>query len=178
MFRVECSDTLNPDDSTYGNVSNHCKVDYRIYWYGECDMWVDRIRVCNQVAFDLFDENSDNTRHIRYMNWIRWETGLGMTDNAGWRFACDEPEFCKMPVLKYINEKIMVQSGGTLGMTPLINFDNIRSHIPDYYLSSHFTPARLKKYLVDICGFREYYFDIYPIAYGAKGLMLSHNNFN
>lgn len=164
-FIIESSQVLNPDDSTYANVSNQCHVDYRIYWYGECDMWVDRIRVCNQIAFDLFDENVNNLTHNTYMKWIRWETGLGMTDNAGWRFACDEPEFCKMPVLKYLNDKIITQSAGKLGMLPLLSYDLLRIHLPGYLYNDHFTPTRLKKYLVDNCAFREYYFDSYTFGH-------------
>ncbi len=52
------------------NNSSTCNhADIRVYWYGNCDMWIDYVRVDNDVASDLFaDPPNENTN--RYNQWI------------------------------------------------------------------------------------------------------------
>lgn len=36
-----------------------CKIDYRIYWYGVCNMWVDYVKVEDKWAYNMFENNSE-----------------------------------------------------------------------------------------------------------------------
>ena len=44
-----------PDSGrSFGNWDIPIKTDYRIYWYGNCDMWIDYIRVENEPSVELY----------------------------------------------------------------------------------------------------------------------------
>jgi hypothetical protein len=49
------SESFNPSN----NKGKNCKVDYRVYWYGECDIWIDYIKVENIIAERLLKGEFD-----------------------------------------------------------------------------------------------------------------------
>jgi hypothetical protein len=103
LFVIDSSGALNTERTKNKN----CKVDYRIYWYGECDMYVDRIRVINNIAFDLMSEDRFNSRHHAYMDWIKRFAETESPGAAGFGLLYEKYEYNKRPVIKYINDKIL-----------------------------------------------------------------------
>src|SRR5690606_20746010 len=83
-FRFEAGDTNLEIQGSWGEAREWTsrgswpgeetnKMDIQVYWYGNCDMWIDYIRVDNDVANDLFSTDPNNTRHQEYMEWLEWE---------------------------------------------------------------------------------------------------------
>ncbi|MBK8980789.1 MAG: hypothetical protein IPM38_00330 [Ignavibacteria bacterium] len=91
---------FNPDKNGLGDTT--CKVDFRVWYYGECEMWIDRVRVENEVAHELF--NGDHEE------WLRWECNLAMEHPDYIRnFYIEEFEFNAIPCIKYVNQKIRLR---------------------------------------------------------------------
>ena len=49
---------------------NSCKVDYRIYWYGVCNLWVDYVRLEDQWAHKLLNLNDNNINYNFFVSKI------------------------------------------------------------------------------------------------------------
>ncbi|MBZ0202068.1 MAG: T9SS type A sorting domain-containing protein [Ignavibacteria bacterium] len=56
----------NPTDAGLAN-----KTDIKVEWLGNCDMWLDYVKVENDIADGLLNDNHPD--HQRYLNWIRDE---------------------------------------------------------------------------------------------------------
>ncbi len=50
---------FNDDPLRAYNYGEGCKIDFKVYWYDECDMWIDYVRVENKPARDLLTEPND-----------------------------------------------------------------------------------------------------------------------
>ena len=86
-------------------INNH--ADIQIYWYGECEMWIDYVRVDNDVAHDLFSTDPSNIRHRDYMNWLRWEArDIACHGNSPFRFYLELFEFNHIPCMSYVSRKL------------------------------------------------------------------------
>jgi hypothetical protein len=83
-------------DSTFHFVESKMHVDYRIWWYGSCDLWVDYVRLDDIMAHELFKQLWD----IR----IQQET-QEFGDNA-YHFYLDEFRYNNLPCMKYVQNKI------------------------------------------------------------------------
>lgn len=136
----------NPEVS-FGD--QHCRVDFKVYWYDKCDMWIDRIRVENQTAHDLL------TLHLpKIEEWIRDEVeDIAMAEiNSGnqspYKFYIEEFEFNHLPCIGYLNKKIKEYSNGRLSLMVNYNYDLIKAFIPNY-VNVNFTPRQVKRYLID-----------------------------
>jgi BRCA1 C Terminus (BRCT) domain len=64
-------DALNPNRINAYDWNLTCNVDYRIWYYDEAEMWIDYVRVDNEIAHRLFKGN-DN----QFEGWIRDEVEL------------------------------------------------------------------------------------------------------
>jgi hypothetical protein len=163
---IDSTGVFNPDHEAYTN--DACGVDFRIWWAGECDMWLDRIRVENEIAYDLFGDNPNPFWNNIYQDWLTWEAHDIAGEEAGkvHYFAADEPEFDMLPALTYLNKKIIQLSGGASSLVPVISHLNFKAHLPNC-LYTDFSTEQLKTYLIDTAGFQMYSFDCYPL-YGWK----------
>ena len=88
---------FNPDGKidTTGAMN---KMDIRIYWYGECDMWIDYVRVDNEIAELLYNNLRDD--------WIRWESAQIAGTAGSYYFWVDEPSYNMLGAVKYVKDKI------------------------------------------------------------------------
>ena len=131
------------------------KVDFRVFWYGQCNMWIDYVRVENQIAYDLFKHNYDNT-------WLDWEINQIASPNADNidRFYIEEFEFNQIPCMKYVSDYIKsVNSNFSLMFD--INIPTYSVHKEDdtnYYGASH-----IKKFLYDPIQPKEVFSYSYPL---------------
>lgn len=128
------------------------KTDFRVYWYGLCDMWIDYVRVENQPAHELFKGQWDN--HIRE------ETQLALTEfdtenPIPNNFYIEEFEFNIIPCMAYVNNLIMDESLGKLSLMVNMNYGMFRMHIPDVNtVDKEFSAEEVDKYLVDRAGLK------------------------
>ncbi|MBK8980792.1 MAG: hypothetical protein IPM38_00345 [Ignavibacteria bacterium] len=132
---------FNPDSATVNNIS--CKVDFRVWYYGECEMWIDRVRVENEVAHRLLSGND-----LEYENWLRWECNLAMENPDYIRnFYIEEFEFNAIPCIKYVNHYIDSVTTHNFSLMVNLNYDLFRVHTPqlwEYYP----TALQVNKFLI------------------------------
>ena len=91
-------------------IDDGCEVDIQVDWYGNCDMWIDYVRVDDEVADRLFNDPPDQ----EFEDWINWEADLAeyteYNDNP-LKFYMEEFEFNNVPCMRYVNDKLMQYSG-------------------------------------------------------------------
>jgi len=158
---IESTAKFNPDHKQY--ILDECQVDFRVYWCGQCDMWIDRVRVENEIAYDLFGDNlASKTNYNKYQDWLLWEAEYISKNNPNVHyFLIDEPEFATLPVLSYLNKKIIQLSNNTTSLVPIFSRWNFKAglrnkeHV-DYSLD------QLKAYLIDSLGLKMYFTESYP----------------
>jgi hypothetical protein len=87
------------------NDSNCNRADIQVYWYGECDMWLDYVRVDNDVADQLFKGAFETQQN----NWLLWEArDIACHNNgaASYRFYIELFEFNNIPCMSYVSHKL------------------------------------------------------------------------
>jgi len=113
--------------------SGYNLADIQVYWYGQCDMWIDYVRVDNDVADELLNPN--NPLFTSRLQWIKDEVeqiGLykpaGATTPAGYKFYIELTEFNNIPCMAYVNKKLKYYSSQYNGGADVIDL------MPDWYL--------------------------------------------
>ncbi len=90
----------------YGSpaVKDTSYLDYRIFWYGNCDMWIQHVRVENDWAADLFKGEYEKPGK----EWIQWEVQniAAQIGNKAYKYLIDESEYNMYPAIGYLNHKI------------------------------------------------------------------------
>jgi hypothetical protein len=51
---------FNLNKKPWSDVNLNCQFDIRVHWYKQCNMWLDYIRVENDVAYELFQGHHDD----------------------------------------------------------------------------------------------------------------------
>lgn len=143
----------------FGNwVSDTIKTDFRVYWYGLCDMWIDYVRVENLPAHQLFKGQWDNA--------IREETqiakhGYNSANPIPNNFYIEEFEFNIVPAMSYVDSIIQDESNNELSLMVNLNYPLFSAHIPPdgsgnryelsaAYLNDHLVNKAHLKYLVNM----------------------------
>ena len=147
----------------------NCRVDFRVYWYGLSDMWIDYVRVDNNVAHDLFSGVYDTT-------WIKWEAKdiASHFPGAVYRFYIEEFEFNQIPCMAYVSRKIdslwkINNPSGSMSLMCDLNYSTYKIHIPDFD-TVRMSAERIKRTLVDRIGSKEIFMGAYPfLSHGLEG---------
>jgi hypothetical protein len=116
--------TLLIDDGTLFNPNEELpwaagnKVDFKVYWYGECDMWIDYVRVDNELGHRLLSGTDQE-----FESWLSWEVEQIANEHPGkiMNFYVEEYELNMLPAIKYVNEKIQDLSNNTLSLITNLN---------------------------------------------------------
>jgi len=95
---------------------NGSQVDYKIYWHGEVDVWIDRVRVEDEWAHFLFDPVSGNP--YDFIPKIQEETN-GLT-NDPFFFYQDEFQYNQIPCIAAV-DSIIKLSNPQNGLISLVN---------------------------------------------------------
>ncbi len=107
-----CGDSLNRGNPRYPNggdeplANNH--LDYRIFWYGEVPLWLDRVRVEDEWAFCLFHPGLDSLRQSPYYFKARIKNecdSIANNPNFGYFYADEFPYRC-LPCIAEVNRLI------------------------------------------------------------------------
>jgi hypothetical protein len=86
--------------------AGHCKTDIQVYWYGYCNMWIDYVRVDNDVADGLLGDKYCG----EYNQWIMEAAGSGYVNILAINPA--EFELNNLPYIKYVEKKMKEYSNG------------------------------------------------------------------
>jgi len=144
------------------------KMDIQVYWYGNCDMWIDYIRVDNEVANDLLSTDPSNLKHLKYESWLDSEVtqiGLHIPPGANTppanKFYIELTEFNNYPCMAYVNKKIKQYSSNQLD---LITDWTLRNsiHVPWENRSTVMTADFIKRFYIDSVGFKMFFTECYP----------------
>jgi len=153
---------FNPNKHGWTDVNTNCKFDIRVYWYKQCDMWIDYIRVENEVAYELFKGNHDD--------WIGLEARQvgGYAAGAPHKFYIEEVEYNSFPCIKYVNEKIKQYNPNmSLVCVPYLAAPPMNGGV--WY---NFNKEKIKS-VYQYLGMTEFYMSYYPL----HGNYCSLNNY-
>lgn len=124
---------------------NEVKTDFKVYWYGTCEMWIDYIRVENEQSVLLHSGSPTIIDRInKEVEWALIDYKPSKPNN----FYIEEFEFNTMSCIKRVNEIIDSCSDGKLSLMVNLNYNLYKQHIPngwDIKLDRHF----IKGYLID-----------------------------
>lgn len=134
------------------NWNDTIKTDFRVYWYGECDMLIDYIRVEDEPANQLF--NTNNISHDYLFNRLISEINLAAgnydpSDSVPNNFYNEEFEFNMTPCTQRLSEIIDSVSQGKLTFMVNLNMEMYNVHIPRYWENHVFDASEFQKYLKD-----------------------------
>jgi hypothetical protein len=158
-------------DFTNWNTSN-IQTDFRVHWYGFCDMWIDYVLVENEPAHKLFF-----TEKQYWENQIRAEVALALhgSTNAGYVpnvFYLEEMEFNCIPCIGYVNRIIQdeaLQHGVEMSLMTNINYNLFKVHVPTCWSGYDMTSEQLKKFIVDSGYVKRIVLTEYPLTAYAEG---------
>ncbi len=127
-------------------------ADYKVFWYGNCEMWIDYVKVENEAAYQLFDDPDLWTP--RWTDWMQQETDIALTgyDPGNPRpnlFYHEEFEFNMVPCSKKLNEIITNRSLGKISLSVNLNYEMFIFHVP---FSPPMSAEKINKYLVNGTG--------------------------
>jgi len=102
-------------------------TDFRVYWYGQCDMWIDYVKVENQPAHELFKGQWD--QHIKEETDLALEN-YNSSNPIPNNFYIEEFEFNIVSAMKYVNDIITSHSQQKLSLMVNLNYPLFSLHIP------------------------------------------------
>jgi hypothetical protein len=151
------------------------KTDIQVYWYGNCDMWIDYVRVDNEIADGLFNINAP--LHNTFDQWLQWEADVANYDpqqsfKPQYRFYLEELDLNNVPCIGYVNQKLQqLTSPDTVDMTVCFYWSNFAAPVGEDYLqqrkwsSSHYLDAQtINQVFIQPAHLREFYTEIYPFT--------------
>lgn len=176
-FNYSTNDTqlvLNPELTPLFNPNcenlwdEDCAVDFQVYWYGQCNMWIDYVRVDNEIAHRLLKGND-----VDFERWLKWEADSIATlfPNAAYRFYIEEFEFNQIPCMQYVSRKIDTLDGdNNFGLMCDFNYSTFKIHTPGFDTVKP-SAEYIKRTLVDRLDSKEIFMGAYGIlSDGEYGL--------
>ncbi len=91
------------------------EVDYRVYWYGEVDVWLDYVRVDDEWAHFLFTDTTDSDPENDWDFYAKLDeeiTAFGNHDGFGY-FYIDEYYYNNLPCIAEVNRIIKQRNSNT-----------------------------------------------------------------
>ncbi len=130
---------------------NH--ADIQVSWYGNCDMWIDYVRVDNDVADQLFKGQFDD--------WITEEARQIGVDKI-MKYYLELVEFNNLPCMAYVNNKLHQIPGAPDLMQDLTN--TISLHVPWEIRVSVENAEFLYHQYIQKVGFTQVFSESYPLT--------------
>lgn len=145
-------------DSSYW-FPNH--ADIRVYWYGNCDMWIDYVRVDNDVADGLFKGLYDTL-------WIRNEVNIMydlryFSEPPVIKYYLELVEYNNLPCIGYVNRKVKEYSKGRIDIMQDLTY-TISLHIPEKYRRRILNPEFLYYHYILPAGYTQVFAESYPLT--------------
>lgn len=163
----------NPNEYNLLNPNKHdildgnCQVDFSVEWLGQCEMWIDYVRVDDNVADELFKGIRDP--------WLEWEASDisedPSTNGNVLKFYMEEFEFNNIPCMAKVNEKLKYYSHGKYGLMADLNYGEYYV-VHRKYLWNNLPPITadyVKTTLLDAAGLDEIYTFSYPFMGYLRG---------
>lgn len=141
------------------------KMDIKVYWYGTCDMWLDYIRMDNDIADKLFKGYYEDPLHPE-RHWLQWEATLANYNSSPLKFYIEEFEFNHIPCMAYVSQKLKQYSGNpNLSLMSVVNLTQYNLHLPyDYVSNKKVSAEHIKTYLIDRVGESQVFSEPYSLT--------------
>jgi hypothetical protein len=133
-IKVDDNLQFNPNKKPWYDVGLNCQFDIRVHWYKQCNMWLDYIRVENEIAYTLLTDTLSNL-HDKYLGWIHAEAREvgGYAAGAPHKFYIEEIEYNSFPCVRYVNQKIQeYQSNMSLMCVPYMSIPPLNGLWKDF----------------------------------------------
>ena len=156
------------------NDNNCSKTDIQVWWYGSCDMWIDYVRVDNDVASDLLTTDTTNQTHQTYLQWLQWEAqDIASYGNAPLQFYIELFQFNQIPCIAYVNRKLDSLTGKNINVMA-DQYTFYQYHMPWSERGTIVTPQKIKDMYIDRVNAQEVFTgNPYPLTspfpYGCPG---------
>jgi len=167
---IGTGDEINPQNLNVKDYSSNCQIDFRVWWYGNCDMWIDRVRVEDEIASDLFAD-PPNSNTILYNQWIKNEVEAANQSQGPLAFYMEEWDFNHLPCMKYLADKLetMPENTNHYGLMAILNWQRMFSHIPptstyyNYYINGSTEDINyIKRVFIEPTHQKQIYLSSYP----------------
>ncbi len=158
---------FNPSQEVHWNDAG--KVDFRVFWYKQCDMWIDYVRVDNETADKLFKGYYQDPTSQK--PWLLWEIdslALPNSDNLD-RIYIEEFEFNQIPCMKYISDYAKSKNSNFSLMFDL-NIPTYSAHKEDH--ENYYDLDHIKRNLYDVIQPKE----VFSFSYPLKARYVDQNN--
>ncbi|MBS1494038.1 MAG: T9SS type A sorting domain-containing protein [Bacteroidetes bacterium] len=154
----------NSHDTLWFNKNNYTgnsHVDFKVFWYDRCNMWIDYVRVENTPAHRLLTIKDTTliTQLGKEINIARDALYAGKKISD---FYIEEFEFNHMPCMKFINKMILDATGGHLSLMCNYQHDMFKD-FRDSSNTFEFTDEQIKKYLIDYVGTKSIFMCCYNL---------------
>ncbi|MBL8008863.1 MAG: hypothetical protein JNJ56_15180, partial [Ignavibacteria bacterium] len=85
----------------YGNDGNieSSQIDFKVYWFGQVDVWFDKMTVDDEIGNNLFRGIHDGKIDDEVSNFT--------SQISNYTFFCDEAVYSQIPCLEYIKNKMV-----------------------------------------------------------------------
>lgn len=126
------------------------RADIKVWWSNNCTMWIDYVKVENDVADRLFKDYYDDPSHPEN-RWIKNEVDAVMNSgysDAVYNFYLEIPSFNNIPCIGYLNKKIQQYSGGKFGLMGEMAA-NFNTDLSWSERGSIVSPAQMKRMFTD-----------------------------
>jgi hypothetical protein len=161
-------DEINP--AREGIYTTSCGVDFRVYWYGKCEMWIDYVRVEDGVAKDLLSNDSLNSQWVTYNKWMQDEVNLALQSSRPLKFYIEEFEFNNLSCMAYVNKKLQQYSNNKCDLMCEFLEGRFYYHIgPDASRWKSFSRDAdyINRNLIQKCNLKQFFIANYPFIGGA-----------
>lgn len=139
------------------NNENAVKADIQVYWYGNCDMWIDYVKVENEIAHRLLKGNDP-----QFEQWIEAEAKLIGSHPAAFKFYLEYAAFNNVPCLKYVNKRIKEHNNGRVDLMQDMHY-RIAEHVPWTNRMDIYNAGFISRYYIDSVGFSQIFTECYPL---------------
>jgi hypothetical protein len=89
-------------ENEWENWPNTCHVDFKVYWYGQAEVWFDNMVVDDRLANELFNPSTQGDYNTRIQEEIQYFTNYG----SNYCFYADELTPSEIPCIKYVMNKM------------------------------------------------------------------------
>ena len=144
------------DSEPFDYGPNHVNnTDIEIYWSGNCDMWIDRVRLENVPARQYFDITDPYHQDLvdKVEAEIGWAQQSGSESPKPNYFYFEECQMSHFPLIKALNQQINSEPGNKNELVIWLNYDLFKAHVPDCW-DYQFNAEMLKRYIYTEYGLR------------------------
>jgi hypothetical protein len=140
---LQISGDTNSTDLNHGHHDrwwkwdDSCKVDFRVFWYGECEVWFDKMIVDDETANILFYPFYQSAINYRIQQEVQNFTNYGSL----YSFFMDEVLISQYPCIQYIAKKMRDYNSNSrlsIAVTNYLHIHGLKNDNLDYriYLDS------------------------------------------